>query len=112
MTQFGRVDFVRLAPVLRRYAVFMTQTMTPNWTGRAALALLGAGAAAVVGFAAPAAAEPTSGSGSNCASVNTSVTAGGSQSSVNPGGGCIPNTSGANGIGPGGPAYNGTDPRS
>lgn len=46
-----------------------------------------------------------------CNTVGTSTSAGGTTTG-NSGGTCVPNTSGANGIGPGGPAYNGTDPRS
>ncbi|BBZ29104.1 hypothetical protein MMAD_33990 [Mycolicibacterium madagascariense] len=70
---------------------------------------MGVSAAALIGFAAPAAADP--GVSGGCNTVGTSTSAGGTTTG-NSGGTCVPNTSGANGIGPGGPAYNGTDPRS
>ena len=89
----------------------MNNTTSLTWTGRAALAVMGASAAAFIGFAAPAAADP--GVGGGCNSAGTTTSAGGSTTSGGSGAGtCTPNTSGANGIGPGGPAYNGTDPRS
>jgi hypothetical protein len=87
----------------------MTTTRTFSRTGRAGFALLGLGAAAAVGFSAPAGADP----GAGCSTVNSTTTAtGGNQTSTDTGGGgCIPDSSGPSGIGPGGPAYNGTDPR-
>jgi hypothetical protein len=91
----------------------MTETLSLKWTGRVGLALLGAGTAAMLSFAGHAAADPSA-SGTGCNTLNTTVTGTGGNQSTNDtsNGGCVPNSSGPNGIGPGGPAYNGTDPRS
>jgi hypothetical protein len=81
-------------------------------SGRTGMALLGLGAAAALGFSAPASAEPFA----PCSSVDSTTTgSGGNQTSTSTGGGggCVPEQSGppTSGIGPGGPAYNGVDPR-
>ncbi|MCW2511445.1 MAG: hypothetical protein JWR11_487 [Mycobacterium sp.] len=87
----------------------MTQRHLLTTTHRAGFAVLGIAAAATLSFAAPAGADTNE----PCATVNSTTTGTGDNQTTTGtgGGGCIPDTSGPDGIGPGGPAYNGIDPR-